>query len=496
MVKGRKSPSITDRQTADTQRDANLTYPVSAMQEAWLVNEEYLQTHNLPASTGNVAIGLRFEGTLNYPALVKSVNHIVRKHHLLRACIIPSNVLGMEDRKSKVAHFMATGRITRNLYRYSVRSSLPEKLPVVDLSSMNISSRDATLASQISSELAERFSYSSPPLFRSRLFKLRSNLHLLLLTVPRLVCDGISKTILESDIVSQYKLQTETPPVKYGGIIPETEKSHQFSEFTLHEEAFFRSPAFDVALAHWARSWQRYSSARFQTKELVSRNEPQPRLGLFGSLRVILTREQVGKVRSLARDQRMTLFMLFFALFCLALHRQFRKSKVAVWVDFANRIKPEQTSIVGAFSTTHLLGLDTPPSLPMKEVFAQARQVVIGGLANQSFPAAYVRNYLGSSLEPMVDEAYVSFAYSGTFVDSANRGISNGSDVSIKRFEPSSFLECESIWKAIEALVEDRGKDDIQIIINYDRSIIKEPKVLSLLNSIIDDITKFNLRTR
>ena len=92
------------------------------------------------------------------------------------------------------------------------------------------------------------------------------------------------------------------------------------------------------------------------------------------------------KLRSLARQQRVSMFMLLLAAYQLLLFRYSGQSDLRVGVPVAGRRQAELASLIGCFVNTLVLRADVTDDISFADLLEQAKEEVISGLAHQDIP--------------------------------------------------------------------------------------------------------------
>lgn len=118
----------------------------------------------------NVPIAVRLSRAIDFNALQKSVDEIVRRHEVFRTTIVT-----VDGRPVPV-----------------IASSLDLQIRQVDLSSPPDSQREVVIARQINEEALRSFDLARGPLIRTSLLKLSEQESIFLLTMHHIVSDGWS----------------------------------------------------------------------------------------------------------------------------------------------------------------------------------------------------------------------------------------------------------------------------------------------------------------
>jgi amino acid adenylation domain-containing protein len=128
----------------------------------------------------NESVTLRMQGTLNRPALQRSLDALVARHEALRIS------------------FAATGET------FSVAPQLAFALPSTDLGDSPAEQAQAGLAALIEREAHMPFDLVHGPLFRGHLVQLAPESHALIFTAHHIICDGWSINIILTELAELY----------------------------------------------------------------------------------------------------------------------------------------------------------------------------------------------------------------------------------------------------------------------------------------------------
>ena len=152
--------------------------PLSQAQESLWVLDRYA-----PGGVAyNVALALRFEGSLDVDALARAVRGVVDRHESLRT------------------RFTVVDDVPHQL----VSAEVPLELDVEDLTDLDPDRREAKLARVLDQESRRPFDLVRGPLVRTRLLRLDRELHVLVWVVHDIVFGTGSDELLLDEIVERY----------------------------------------------------------------------------------------------------------------------------------------------------------------------------------------------------------------------------------------------------------------------------------------------------
>ncbi|HLE83813.1 MAG TPA: amino acid adenylation domain-containing protein, partial [Thermoanaerobaculia bacterium] len=299
---------------------------------------------------------LDLAGRLGVAALGDAVGELVRRHEVLRTV------------------FVAPGG--RPLQR--VLPGGPGALPVVDLGGLSGASRDAELERLVT--LAERrpFDLAQGPVLRRRLVRLGGDDHRLLATLHHIAGDGWSTGVFVGELGSLYAAYV-------GGVpSPLPEPRVQYGDFARWQRAWLAGDELSTQLGYW-----REQLGGLEGKSLdlpADRPRPPVHSPRSGRRTGSLPPGLAASLRSLARREGATLFMVLLAAFQALLARWTGERDVWVGTPVANRPSVELEGLVGLFLNTLVLRADLSGRPGFREVVARVREAALGAYAHQDVP--------------------------------------------------------------------------------------------------------------
>ena len=175
------SPALAPAATGES--SSAYAFPLSyGQQRLWFMQQLAPESTNY-----NVPIALRFAGELDLPALMASLNEIVRRHEVLRTTFPAPN-----DEPVQL-----------------VSPPAPVLLSTTDLSHVARAEQDDAARGVRLQEAAQPFDLAAGPLLRARLVRLNEQRHELLLTLHHIVSDGWSRGILIDELLALYAAYRE-----------------------------------------------------------------------------------------------------------------------------------------------------------------------------------------------------------------------------------------------------------------------------------------------
>ncbi len=308
----------------------------------------------------NIAVALGLRGPLAPAALAAALTEIVRRHEALRTTFRA----GAGGETVQVVH---------------PPSAFP--LPVIDLGALG-ALPDAALRGEVerlARDHAHRpFSLADGPLLRAGLLRLPGeDLHALLLSMHHIVSDGWSLEVFVRELAALYVGGVEGKPPALA------ELPVQYADFARWQRRWLAGPVLDTQLAYWQG---RLAGAPF-TLELPT-DRPRPALQSYAGAAALLhlPLAVAEDLRTLARGERATLFMILLAAFAALLERTCGQDDMLLGTPIANRNRAEIEPLIGVFVNTLVLRVELAGEPAWRALLARVRETALAAYAHQDLP--------------------------------------------------------------------------------------------------------------
>ncbi len=337
----------------------NGSRPMSIMQEDVLRIERDLP--GLPQF--NSLYAYRLQGSLDVPALDRSLAEVVHRHDSLRT---EFTWLDQEPfaRVVSIAAFRLSLVVENLAVRASARHDGDRALLI----------KKAEL--KIEQEALEPFDTSHAPLFRVRLLRLGADDHILVLVLHHIILDGWSMGVFLEELSEFYA------SIVAGRQLHLPAPALRFSDF-----------------AHWQRGWSASSAASGHFtywKERLRKPSPVFRttVDVEGALLaastasepVHLPHDLVARLSVLGREQGATLFMTLLAGLKALLLARSGCNDICIATAMANRTRAGTERVIGPFANTTLIRTRIDTDMSFQEALSRVREAVLGAHASQELP--------------------------------------------------------------------------------------------------------------
>lgn len=343
----RQSAQKTSVKRALPNEDAPLAF---AQQRFWLLDQLY---PNSPAY--NMPQAVRLPGPLDAQALERSLREVAQRHEILRTTF---------------------ASVDGNL-KQIIASRASISLPIIDISQLSESDREAKASQLMTEESQKPFDLSNGPLLRAVLVRLDQDDHLLLLTMHHIISDGWSLAILIREVATLYSAFIS------GNTSPLGEPLYQYGDFARWQREWLQGEALQQQLNYWRN--------QLQNAQLVldlPTDRPRPTVQSFEGARATLTlpKSLTEQVKSLSRREGVSLFMFLLAAFQTLLHRYTNQTDILIGSPIAGRNRSEFENLIGSFVNTLIFRADFSERVSFRQMLGQVRATALGAYAHQELP--------------------------------------------------------------------------------------------------------------
>lgn len=311
----------------------------------------------------NLPYGYRLEGRLERAALERALAEIIARHEILRTAFID-----------------ASGGA-----RQVVRRRGAFKLPFVDLAELPRKARGARLEEISRRDAALAFDLEAPPLFRAILVRLAEDRHVLLITLHHLIADQWSMGVLRRELAALYEAFSQGRAAALAPL------AFQFADFARWQRRRVESGAFERQIAYWKKTLMPPAPRLDFRRRPGSRSAPR-----FQSARAPIPfgAGLLGQIRTCARAEGSTPFMLFITALAVVLHARTGARDIRIGTLAANRALPGADGLIGYFVNALILRARVLPSMTGRELLRQVRAVCLEAYAHQDLPFEYLEDLL------------------------------------------------------------------------------------------------------
>ncbi|PCK88968.1 condensation domain-containing protein, partial [Pseudomonas viridiflava] len=315
-----------------------------AQQRQWILWQ--LEPHS---AAYNIPLALRLHGPLNIEALRRSIEALIERHETLRTTFEQQG-----DEALQVVH-------PASAFLLSV-DRLADGQSVQDY---------------VDHEVQQPFDLQHGPLLRLRLLQVADKEHVLVLTQHHIVSDGWSMPIMVEELLQGYQA------ISLGRAIEREPLPIQYADYAIWQRNWLEMGEQARQLEYWKNQLGDQSPVL----ELpTDRPRPVTRNPHGARLNVELDAALLNRLKALAREQGITLFMLLLASFQTLLHRYSGQDDVRVGVPIANRNRSETEGLIGFFVNTQVLKAEFSAQTTVAQLLQQIKQTAVQAQAHQDLP--------------------------------------------------------------------------------------------------------------
>ena len=310
---------------------------------------------------------LELRGDLRIDAVRQAVKQVVERHEALRTII---------DREGNFQRILP---------------AVAGNVPLIDLS--QASDRDFQIARWYEREHLQPFNLAIAPLWRIYILKLEEKLYQLVLSLPHILSDGWSISVILQEIGALYSANCQKS-------VCQLKPQMQFKEYLEWQEGFQQSKEIIVHQSYWLNKF----AGSIPVLELPTDN-PRPPMKTYraGIEKIHLNADLTRQLKKLSQKQGCTLFMSLLSVYTTLLHRLTARDDLVVGIPVSGRSLANSEVLVGY--CTHLLlirsqVIDRPS---FSEYLKQIKEVLLEAYEHQDYPFAKLLKQL--QLDPDTSRA-------------------------------------------------------------------------------------------
>jgi amino acid adenylation domain-containing protein len=329
-------------------------FPASfAQQRLWFI-EQLLPGNALYL----IPLVFRLTGQLQRSHLQQSLQAIVQRHESLRTTFA--------QRDGELLQI--------------IMPELLVSLPVIDLRSHPISTRESTALDQIWQTIQTPFLLNQGPLFRVQLWQLQENQHWLLLVLHHIIFDEWSSGVLIRELGEHYAAFTAGKPPT----LPEL--PIQYADFASWQRQWLQESVLDQQLRYWKQQLLNVPRLNLPTK-CAGETMPSSRQGHQGESQLLeLPQSLLEALEALSQQAGVTLFMTLLAAFQTLLHRYSGQTDIAIGSPIANRHRSELEGLIGFLVNSLVLRTDLAGDPSFLDLLERVKAVTLAAYDHQDLP--------------------------------------------------------------------------------------------------------------
>lgn len=328
----------------------------------------------------NVPTAYRLDIELDIAAMEYALNRILERHEILRTYIAVENGEPFQ--------------VVDPCFQIPLRFR--------DLREAGRPGADNQAIAMMEEEARTPFHLSSPPI-RVLILQLTPQSFILVLNIHHIAFDGWSMPIFVRELLHYYR------PHAMAKASPLPQLEFQYSDFAIWQKQRQQEGDFEGQYKYWCDA---LASAAEPLDLPTDRLRPPVQSFRGGCIRDLFPRAMLERLRSQARANDVTSFMLVFSAFVVLLKRYSGKDDIPVGTIAANRTRPQLEDLIGYFANTLVLRIDTSANPVFKELLRRVGKVTLDANSNQELPLGTIVQRIQPNRDPSRNPLFeVMFVY-------------------------------------------------------------------------------------
>ncbi|MCP5108010.1 MAG: AMP-binding protein, partial [bacterium] len=224
--------------------------------------------------------------------------------------------------------------------------------------------------STITRQFTRPFDLSCAPVFRSGLIRRGESKHLFMIAMHHIISDAVSHSLFITDFAALYAGE-ELPPLKL-----------QYKDFSVWQN----SAAIKDVLARQEAYWLDQLKGEIPLLDLpIDFPRSNFRTPEGDSVHFRMTKEESDALKTLAREEGVTTFMLLFAVFNVFLSKICGQDEILAGTPIAGRVHTHLDKIIGMFANTLVLRTRPLGGKTFRDFLAEVKEKTLNAYENQEF---------------------------------------------------------------------------------------------------------------
>ena len=318
--------------------------PLSFSQERlWFVDQLEGSSHY------HLSWGLRLKGRLNRVALEFAFGAIVNRHEVLRTVYKDLDGQAYQEVRPKDGWALA----------YS-EQPIPEE----------------NLADFFAAKARRPFDLSKDFMIRAHLVRQSDDYHILVMVLHHIAADGWSLPILMKELLTLYRDWDE------GSINMLEPLPIQYADYAVWQRRKANEGHLENQLHYWEEKLRDVSPVKLP----IDFPRPAVQSTRGDSISFNIDKRVVENLKTLCKEEDVTLFMLLSAVFKVLLYRYSGQEDITFSSPIANRMRSEVEPLIGFFVNTIILRSDLAGNPQFVDLLQQIKATTLEAYANQEVP--------------------------------------------------------------------------------------------------------------
>jgi amino acid adenylation domain-containing protein len=313
-----------------------------------------------PASFAyNLLTAVSLGGKLDISALQNAFDAMVLRHEVLRT------TFGFRD-----------GQPVQIINEHRV---IP--LSQIDIRRLSEADQQGRIRSVLHEQALQPFDLKNGPLLRIILIKLAAEEHVLTMAMHHIVSDGWSMKVLVQEIVTLYQSYSS------GCVLDLPPLPVQYADFAVWQRNWLQGERLTQQLEYWK---QQLGEGPAVLELPADHARPAVQTYNGADFTFAFSPFVSQSLKTLARKEGVTLFMVLLAAFKVLLHRYTGQREIIVGLPIANRQRKELEGLIGFFINTLAVRTAVSDDLSFHEFLQRVKEAALGAYAHQDLPFEYL----------------------------------------------------------------------------------------------------------
>lgn len=303
----------------------------------------------------NVPLTFRITGKINFSALEKSINLLIRRHDSFRT-----------------EFFSDKGQPFQRIIKEAAI-----ELQIKDLRLYDADSKEAEMHEILKNNACKIFNLEKAPLVRGLVIRMSDEESILGLCMHHIIFDGWSVGIFIKELGYLYEAYCNNKEIEL-----EYSKIHylDFAEWQIDR---YKMGGYQKQLSFWKNTLGMNNSPL-----ALPTDKGRPPIQRFKGARYIsiYPKELYYKIEEVSNDSNCTLFMMLLACFYVVMYRYSNQSSINIGTPVANRKYKELEKMIGFFVNTIVMKADIKKDDTFKMLLQQVKAIALDAFDNDEFP--------------------------------------------------------------------------------------------------------------
>ncbi|MCP5063168.1 MAG: amino acid adenylation domain-containing protein, partial [Ignavibacteriae bacterium] len=393
----------------------------------------------------NIPTAVELKGEMNYSILKSAFDMIIERHEILR-----TKVKVVDDEPTQ-----------------EVEKKIDWELEHIDFSQILDSvEQNEELRRLLAKKSKFVFELEVGKLFRVTLIKLDDQRHVLLIVMHHIITDGWSVGIFIKELSIIYTALLNKSTI----VLPEL--SIQYSDYAKWQNKWLESEEYRKLLEFWQKQLGTGSHKLNLPKDRLQSVHEKSKGNILSE---IISSELVNKIRTLTKQNNVTLFMFFAAIIKTFLYKYTMQNDISIGTPVANRNKKQTHNLLGFFVNLVVLRSQIKHDQTFLELLKDVRKNSLDAFEHQEMP-----------FELLVEEIQPERDLTSTPLFNVMYSFSNKSNERLKlpNLELSKVdIDFKVSQYELTFNIHENENNEVVICFEYSENSFTELKIYRLLNN-------------